>query len=68
MGRDNLARKMDTTTACTEKKHENHSHVHGPNCGHKTVNHGDHTCYDHDGHFHRVHDDHVDECTKPTKR
>jgi hypothetical protein len=26
-------------TACTEKQHPNHSHQHGPNCGHTAVRH-----------------------------
>ncbi|MFO0663544.1 MAG: hypothetical protein U0174_06310 [Polyangiaceae bacterium] len=43
------------------KTHENHSHVHGPNCGHKQVTHGDHVDFLHDGHLHHVHGDHVDE-------
>ena len=43
-------------------KHDNHDHVHGPNCGHQAIKHGDHTDYVHDGHLHRVHDGHVDEC------
>lgn len=43
-------------------KHDDHNHVHGPNCGHTPVKHGDHTDYLHDGHMHRAHDGHVDEC------
>jgi len=42
--------------------HEQHSHVHGANCGHTAIRHGDHTDYLHDGHLHRSHDGHVDEC------
>ena len=41
--------------------HENHSHEHGPNCGHVAVQHGDHVGYLHDGHLHCAHDDHYDE-------
>jgi hypothetical protein len=41
--------------------HEQHSHTHGQDCGHKAVKHDDHTDYLHDGHLHHVHDDHVDE-------
>ncbi len=44
---------------------KNHQHVHGKNCGHKTVEHGDHVDYVHDGHFHRLHGKHVDECKGP---
>ncbi|MFZ2000540.1 MAG: hypothetical protein WBV26_18370 [Candidatus Sulfotelmatobacter sp.] len=47
------------TATCT--KHEEHSHVHGPNCGHTAVKHDDHTDYLHDGHLHHVHESHVDE-------
>ncbi|TPV94814.1 MAG: hypothetical protein B7733_13455 [Myxococcales bacterium FL481] len=43
-------------------KHDNHVHNHGPDCGHTAIRHGDHICYLHDGHLHRVHEDHVDEC------
>lgn len=50
------------------RKHNNHSHVHGPNCGHAAVQHDDHLDYLHDGHFHRVHGDHVDECSGPEKK
>lgn len=41
--------------------HESHDHAHGPGCGHKTIRHGDHEDYLHDGHLHHVHGDHVDE-------
>lgn len=47
------------TATC--KKHEGHSHVHGPSCGHTAVKHDGHTDYLHDGHLHHVHEDHVDE-------
>ena len=42
--------------------HDNHEHVHGPNCGHQAVKHGDHVDYLHDGHLHHSHNGHVDEC------
>jgi hypothetical protein len=32
--------------------HANHSHQHGPGCGHTAVQHGDHVDYLHDGHLH----------------
>lgn len=41
--------------------HEAHDHTHGPECGHKTIVHDDHTDYLHDGHMHHLHGDHVDE-------
>lgn len=43
--------------------HDNHSHVHGENCGHTRVQHEDHFDYLHDGHLHYVHDGHYDEHT-----
>jgi hypothetical protein len=41
-------------------RHKEHAHVHGPNCGHKSVQHGSHTAYLHDGHMHVGHEDHYD--------
>ncbi|MCU0617296.1 MAG: hypothetical protein MUD17_09495 [Gemmatimonadaceae bacterium] len=32
--------------------HTNHPHIHGPNCGHHAIRHGDHVDYLHDGHLH----------------
>ena len=32
--------------------HENHDHVHGKDCGHTAIVHGDHVDYLHDGHLH----------------
>jgi len=43
------------------KTHKNHSHQHGPGCGHTAVQHDGHTDYLHDGHLHHIHGDHVDE-------
>jgi hypothetical protein len=43
------------------KKHDNHNHQHGPNCGHTPIEHDGHTDYLHEGHLHHVHGDHVDE-------
>ena len=40
---------------------EGHGHVHGPGCGHRVVQHGDHTDFLHEGHRHAVHADHYDE-------
>ena len=42
-------------------KHPDHTHQHGPDCGHTAVKHGDHVDYLHDGHLHHPHGDHVDE-------
>ncbi len=47
------------------KVHQGHSHQHGKNCGHASVQHGDHIDYLHDGHLHYVHGDHVDEHVVP---
>jgi zinc transport system permease protein len=35
--------------------HAAHPHQHGAGCGHRTVPHGDHVDYDHDGHLHAEH-------------
>jgi zinc transport system permease protein len=40
---------------------EAHQHLHGPGCGHRAVEHGDHVDYIHDGHRHAVHGGHYDE-------
>jgi hypothetical protein len=46
---------------CTERHHPDHTHQHGPNCGHTAVHHQDHIDYLHDGHLHHMHGDHIDE-------
>ena len=46
-------------TAC--HIHEAHTHQHKSGCGHKTIEHNDHSDYLHDGHMHHLHNDHVDE-------
>jgi zinc transport system permease protein len=38
-----------------------HPHRHDPSCGHRAVQHGDHTDYVHEGHRHAAHADHYDE-------
>lgn len=45
------------------KIHTDHAHTHGPNCGHKAIQHEGHTDYLHDGHLHHAHDGHIDEHT-----
>jgi zinc transport system permease protein len=40
---------------------EDHTHQHGPQCGHVAVRHGDHVDYVHDGHRHAPHGGHYDE-------
>ena len=32
-------------TTCAEKHHPNHTHKHGPNCGHPAVRHDGHIDY-----------------------
>lgn len=46
---------------CIEKHHANHTHKHGPSCGHTAIRHDVHVDYLHDGHLHHMHEDHVDE-------
>ena len=41
--------------------HNNHTHVHGENCGHARIKHEGHVDYLHDGHLHSPHDDQYDE-------
>ena len=43
--------------------HEDHKH--SENCGHRAVQHGDHTDYLHDGRYHASHIDHYDEHGAP---
>lgn len=44
-----------------QSEHSMTEHQHGPNCGHETVQHGDHVDYVHDGHKHAEHEGHYDE-------
>jgi hypothetical protein len=37
------------------------NHVHGPNCGHQAVPHGDHIDYLVEGHLHHPHEGHCDD-------
>lgn len=49
--------------ACTPNHHcggHEPGHVHGPNCGHPAIPHGDHIDYLVDGHLHHPHGDHCD--------
>jgi len=43
------------------EKHDKHDHTHGPDCGHKSIEHEGHKDYLHDGHMHHDHEGHVDE-------
>lgn len=50
-------------TANTEHMtHNDHTHDHGPDCGHPAREHDGHIDYIHEGHAHREHDGHYDEC------
>ena len=40
---------------------DTHPHVHGDECGHVAIQHGDHVDYVHDGHRHAEHGEHYDE-------
>jgi zinc transport system permease protein len=40
---------------------DEHPHLHGEDCGHLAVQHGDHVDYVHDGHRHATHGSHYDE-------
>ena len=50
-----------STSKHTCNQHHNHPHIHGPDCGHTAIKHGDHIDYLHDGHLHHPHENHVDE-------
>lgn len=54
------------TTLHREHPTDEHTHAHGPDCGHTEVEHGDHVDYAHDGHLHREHSGHWDECEPAT--
>jgi hypothetical protein len=41
--------------------HTQHTHVHGKNCGHTTIEHSGHIDYLHEGHLHCEHEGHYDE-------
>ena len=57
------ARLREPFPSLTPDEHEttDHSHEHGPDCGHLAVPHGDHVDYVHDGHRHAPHEHHYDE-------
>jgi hypothetical protein len=44
-----------------QESHSNHSHVHGPNCGHSSVRHEGHKDYLHAGHLHHQEGSRVEE-------
>lgn len=51
----------DASTADVHAEHDKTEHTHGDDCGHETVQHGDHVDFVHDGHRHAEHGDHYDE-------
>jgi zinc transport system permease protein len=57
-GHDTDAFELDDTHHVVP---EDHGHLHGPDCGHLAVRHGDHVDYVHDGHRHAPHGSHYDE-------
>lgn len=54
--------KVSTMTTVHQEHTAHGTHSHGPGCGHHAVPHGDHVDYAHDGHLHREHAGHWDEC------
>src|SRR5262249_41187258 len=54
--------QFSEVTMSAHEIHEDHDHVHGPDCGHASADHGDHVDYFHDGCAHYEHDGHWDEC------
>lgn len=42
-------------------QHQDHTHLHGPNCGHTGIQHDGHTDYLHDGSLHHPSEERVDE-------
>ncbi len=52
---------LEPLAARRHRMAEQHTHEHGPGCGHDVVSHGDHVDYLHDGHRHAPHGAHYDE-------
>jgi zinc transport system permease protein len=52
---------LDTLPAPHLPTEEAHPHRHTDGCGHRSVRHGDHTDFIHEGHRHAAHADHYDE-------
>ena len=44
--------KKGTAMSTSKQTHANHTHQHGPGCGHVAVQHDGHVDYLHDGHLH----------------
>jgi hypothetical protein len=56
---------MTTPGMAPHQIHTDHVHAHSETCGHRVVQHDEHVDYLHDGHFHRQHGEHWDECRGP---
>lgn len=50
----------DCGCSCSDNTHEA-GHVHGPDCGHEAIPHGDHVDYIVNGRLHHPHGDHCDD-------
>lgn len=61
----NSGKQRNTADEDCAHIHVHHDHQHGETCGCKSVKHGDHVDYVHDGHLHRIHGNHMDECDGP---
>jgi zinc transport system permease protein len=59
--RRRLRRPFPVVATSAHQSAEEHPHVHGHDCGHVAVPHGDHVDYVHDGHRHAEHGRHYDE-------
>ncbi|MGL5827809.1 MAG: metal ABC transporter permease [Nocardioides sp.] len=59
--RERLAPFPSTVVVGAHRPETDHAHVHGSDCGHPAVPHGDHVDYVHDGHRHALHGEHYDE-------
>jgi len=59
--RRRLAQPFDPVEPGEHDVIASHPHVHGDDCGHVAVQHGDHVDYVHDGHRHASHGEHYDE-------
>jgi hypothetical protein len=54
-------RGQELMTTCCATQHPDHTHQHGPGCGHPAVRHSGRLDYLHDGHLHHPHGDHCDD-------
>ena len=59
--RQRLAQPFGAADPLSHEVTDEHPHVHGPDCGHPAIEHGDHVDYVHGGHRHAPHGEHYDE-------